>query len=226
MNILTSMMPQDNSSSIRIHPWVGDQYGNASGIFRQRTLILGGSHYSDEYESFQTPEGQKEWADFTSEIVEYYLDDNIQGRWKGTYSKFINSIYGDFADDDQRRNLFESIIFYNYLQEIAGGGPSDAYRYDYTEDRHFHAFIEVLTQHRPDVVISWGAKVWDALPNDWGYGPAVVTKGIELEAGKSSDIYDYPFGDSTIRLVGVRHPSSAFDRDFHHSLFKRLNLIA
>lgn len=219
-------MTTNKEFSIRILPWVGDNFQSGGGIFRQRTLILGGSHYSDEYESFQTPEGQMEWATFTNEVVEYYLDDNIQGRWKGTYSRFINSVYGDSTDQYRRRNFFESIVFYNYLQEIAGGGPTEAHLFDYTEDRHFRAFSQVLEQHRPEVVISWGNKVWDVLPNDWGYGPAVITKGIELEGGTSFDIYDYPFGDSTIRLVGVRHPSTAFDRDFHHQLFRELNLLA
>jgi hypothetical protein len=138
--------------SVRILPWEGSLYGKPGGVFRQRTLILGGSHYSDEYESFHNPNVQHEWATFTNEVVEYYLDDNIRGRWKGTYSRFINSVYGVSTDNDLRTHFFESVVFYNYLQEIAGGGPTEAYRYDYDESRHFHAFFEVLERKRPKFV--------------------------------------------------------------------------
>jgi len=215
-----------NSSAIRIHPWIGSLYGHPKGIFRQKTLILGGSHYSDEYESFQTPELQDEWATFTNEVVEYYLDEKIPGRWKATYSRFINSVYDDSTCNDLRRAFFDSVAFYNYLQDIAGASPTEASNFDYSEDRHFAAFCEVIEQLRPKVVISWGSKVWDALPNDWGYGPASVKKGLTLETGTSFDIYDYPFADCTIRLVGVRHPSTSFSRDFHHSLFRELDLLS
>lgn len=220
-------MPHHQFQHVRFLPWIGDNYKNGGGVFRQRTLILGGSHYSDEYESFQNPELRQEWATFTNEVVEYYLDDNIRGKWKGTYSRFVNSVYGDTTDLDRRRNFFESVVFYNYLQDVAGGGPTEAHRYDYNEPRHFQAFTEVIETLRPEVVISWGYKAWNALPNDWGFGPAVVSKGIELEAGgKSFDIYDYPYRGTDIRLVGVHHPSIGYDVGFHHALFKHLNLLA
>jgi hypothetical protein len=210
---------------IKILPWVGENYQNGGGIFRQRTLILGGSQYSEGYENFHTEEGLAEWRSFTNDVVYYYLDSGISGRWKGTYTSFINSVFGHHTDAEQRSKFFDSVIFYNYLQEIAGATASEAGNFNYGAPCHFEAFREVLENHRPEVVIAWGNKVWDALPNDWGYGSAEITNGITVGDKTSQKIFHYPFCGSVVRLVGVRHPSISYSSDFHHQVFKQLGLL-
>jgi hypothetical protein len=226
MNKSTPDSPHCNHSAIRVAPWVGDQYGQATGVFRQRTLILGGSQYSPGYESFHTDEGLAEWRSFTNDVVYYYLDPKISGRWKGTYTRFINSVFGSQTDEEQRRGFFDSVIFYNYLQEIAGASASDAGNFDYHAPCHFDAFREIIETYRPEVVIAWGSKVWDALPNDWGHGEAEIRDGVTVGAVISQKIFHYPFRDTVIRLVGVRHPSIGYSPDFHHQIFKQLDLLA
>jgi|GEM_PF-2542880 len=213
-------------STVRIFPWVGSLYGKQGNVFRQRTLILGGSQYSPGYENFHTEEGQPEWQDFTKDVVDYYFDDSISGKWKGTYTKFINSIFGGQSDYEQQGRFFDSIVFYNYLQEIAGASASEAGNFDYHAPCHFSAFLEILETYRPEVVISWGSKVWNALPNDWCHGPAEVRDGITVGTETSQKIYDYPYRDTVIRLVGVHHPSIGYGVDFHHQIFRHLNLLS
>lgn len=210
---------------VRIKPWIGENYQNGGGIFRQRTLILGGSQYSPGYENFHTEEGKAEWQSFTNDVVYYYLDPDINGRWKGTYTSFINSIFGGPSNDEQRGRFFDSVIFYNYLQEIAGASASEAGNFDYHASCHFNAFKEILEEHRPEVVISWGSKVWEALPNDWGHGSAEIRDGVTVGTEISQKIYHYPFHDTVICLVGVRHPSIGYSPDFHHQIFKQLALL-
>lgn len=216
---------KNEQSYVRILPWIGKRYTEPGDILRQRTLILGGSQYSEGYEGFQANGGHAEWAGFTNEVVDYYFDSNIQGAWKKTYSTFINSIWGRPTSEDERIRFFDSVVFYNYLQEIAGDTPTDAARFDYRAPGNFNAFREVLEEHRPEVVISWGAKVWEALPNDWGYGPAVFGEPVMIEGKDAGSVYSYPFQGRVIRLVGVRHPSIAYDVGFHHELFRRLDLL-
>jgi hypothetical protein len=218
-------MAPNHLSLIRIFPWVGKNYEDGGGVFRQKTLILGGSQYSPDSEDFHTEAGRIKWQEFTREVVEYYFDDSIPGRWKGTYTSFINSIYGGPTSEEQRGKFFDAVVFYNYLQEIAGASASEAGNHDYTAPQHSAAFLEVLNEYQPDVVISWGAKVWDALPSDWHHGPAVSGEPVMIEGKDAGSVYSYPFQGRVIRLVGVRHPSIAYDVGFHHELFRRLDLL-
>lgn len=219
-------MKPEQFTHVKILPWVGENYQTGGSVFRQRTLILGGSQYSPGHETFHTDEGQAEWEGFTQDVVNYYFDDNIKGHWKSTYTGFINSVFGGQSDDEQRGRFFDSIIFYNYLQEIAGASASEAGNYDYKAPQHFAAFQEILSLHQPEVVISWGAKVWNALPNNWDHGPAVIGDPIMIGGKSAGSVYTYPFQDARIRLVGVHHPSIGYEVGFHHDLFKQLDLLA
>lgn len=210
---------------VKIYPWVGENYRSGGGVFRQRTLILGGSHYCEGHESFDPEEVRPEWQSFTNDVVYSYLDPNVRGRWKGTFTAFINSIFGDSSDDDQRRAFFDSVIFYNYLQEIAGATPAEVGDYSYTAPRHFSAFSEIVEKFRPEVMISWGGKVWEALPNDWGYGPVDIQDGVTVDNQTSQKVYQYPYGNSFIRLVGVRHPSIGYSPGYYHQVFQHLNIL-
>ncbi len=219
-------MNENTFKHVRILPWVGDNYRSSENVFRQKTLILGGSQYSPGHENFDTEEGRAEWQGFTQDVVHYYFDDNIKGKWKSTYTSFINSIFGCSSDFEQRERFFDSIIFYNYLQEIAGASSSEAGNYDYGAKQHFDSFLEIITEYEPEVIISWGAKVWNGLPNDWGYGPAVIGDPVTIDGRNLGSVFSYPFRDKIIRLIGVHHPSIGYDVAIHHELFKHHNLLA
>lgn len=219
-------MNENTYQHVKILPWVGEKYGESAGVFRQRTLILGGSQYSEGYENFHTEEGLSEWQSFTNDVVYYYLNPEVKGKWKKTYTSFLNSVFGCQTNAEQRERFFNTVIFYNYLQEIAGATANDACNFDYHSSCHFEAFKEVIEIHRPEVVISWGSKVWDALPNNWGYGEAEVRDGVTVGTETSAKIYHYPFRDTVIRLVGIRHPSIGFSPDFHYNVFKQLDILA
>lgn len=207
-------------SSIRFKPCRGRNFGTPQSIFSRPTLILGGSAYSDGPEA--TPE---EDADATQDLLSCYFDDKIRGRWKATYTRFINAVYGDDTNGSEREAYFDSIIFYNYLQEYAGSRPGDAPKFDYAADQHFSAFLEVLNEHKPDVIIAWGNLVWNALPDDWGFGSANKEPQFQVLGRTFVKYQTYPYAGRDILLVGVKHPSTSFSRDFHHELFLRLNLL-
>ncbi len=206
--------------NIKIKPWLGSEYPKSNGVFRHKTLILGGSHYVEDLDT------EADHSDFTNEIINIYLDQNSNGRWKATFSTFINSVFGKSASSCERKSFFDSVVFYNYLQEIAGKNPTSAHQYDYHEEKHFNAFTQLLDEQQPEVVISWGSKVWDALPNDWGYGEAKKGKGLQINGTEFIRYYDYPYKNGRILLIGVHHPSSGYGRDHHHHIFKDLKLIS
>jgi hypothetical protein len=73
-------MANPQMQNVKILPWVGENYQSGGGVFRHRTLILGGSQYSPGHETFHTDEGLLEWQGFTQDVVHYYFDDKIHGR--------------------------------------------------------------------------------------------------------------------------------------------------
>jgi len=188
-------------------------------MFHKRTFILGGSHYLDN------PSIDDDLGDFTNEVVHDYLNEDCDGHWKKTFSTFINSIIGGKSTQENRVTFFDSVIFYNFLQEVAGENPQSAANYDYKAKHHFDAFRELLDKHKPEVVICWGSKVWEALPNDWGFGEAIKGDGLTINDELFFSYYDYPYGDQRIRLIGVHHPSVGYDVDYHHQIFKALNVV-
>ena len=206
-------------SHIRFNPWRGRYYNTPRSIFSRPTFILGGSTYGDGAETTTDEDAER-----TSELLDYYFDGS-GGRWKATYTRFINAVYGAETDRSEREAYFDSILFNNYLQEYAGACPTDAPNFNYKGERHRLAFYETLHIHAPEVVISWGNLVWEGLPNDWGYGPARFEAPISVLGIPFHGCMTYPFAGREILLVGVNHPSTAFSRDFHHELFSLLGLL-
>ncbi|MBN8460686.1 MAG: hypothetical protein J0M04_22885 [Verrucomicrobia bacterium] len=206
-------------------PVIGKSYGTPDSIFPKRLLILGSSFYlegaCDEGFVMSNAEG----ADFGLDIIGMYLDPDFSAPWKKTYSTFINSIFGHATSIDERESFFDSVVFYNYLQVPAGENPYSADNYDYTAEIHCEAFLHVVENTKPEIVISWGDKVWDALPNEWGYGMAKWGEPLALDPPFGSYM-DYPFGNETIRLIGAHHPSTGYPSEYHHEIFKGLGVVA
>lgn len=205
-------------SEVVFAPRVGNVYGATGSVFKKRTVILGGSHYGGNGAPLD------KLRDFTQEVVEDYLA-RCGENWCKTYTTFINSVYGRGATQHEREQFFESVVFYTFLQDTAGAGPYDADKSNYSAEQHFAAFREILDKHKPEVVISWGGRVWDALPNNWGYGEAVKGEPITIGGTSFGRYFDYPYRDWRIVLVGVDHPSIGYARDFHHEIFQRLGLV-
>lgn len=64
--------------------------------------------------------------EFTSGVVEQYLDRGVERqRWMQTLLKFERSLVGCETDQAQSQRIWQSVVFYNYLQ-VAMGGPREA----------------------------------------------------------------------------------------------------
>jgi len=208
-------------SNIIFEPHIGANYGKDFSIFKKKTLILGGSHYIDESEyDLAKAADRADLAGFTQEIIGMYLDPECKGAWKSTFSKFINSVYGHPASQEERKALLDSAVFYNYLQEVAGDNAYVANQYDYNAPKHLEALKEVLDQTKPEVIISWGDHVWKALPKDLGYGERTQVKGIIANNVPFDYCFEYPYLDQEITLIGLYHPSSShYVKDVYREVF-------
>lgn len=207
-------------NNVFFRPWVGSQYGQPNSVFSNKILILGDSHYTDEEEIGEL-DSQQQSSDFTTGVMTDYLDESIKGNWKSTFTKFMNSfVQGTAHEECLREQLWNSVMFYNYLQIPAGSKPRLTQHYNYNEDTDRNAFLEVIREYAPDIIISWGNKVWDAIPEDFGSG-CYIANDVHSDC-----FYTYPFEGREVKVLGINHPSSAYESSRWSSVFNETQVNA
>jgi hypothetical protein len=136
---------------IRFQPWGGDRY--REGVSGIRTLVLGEAHYgTDGGHSEVTRNVIREWA--------------IEVRY-AFFTKIVKLVLNlprlDWVSDTTRQSFWNSVAFYNYVQEYPG--PMARYR---PSERMWQeaapAFLNVLSALDPAAVIVLGFELWDRLP--------------------------------------------------------------
>lgn len=186
------------SDVVFFDPHVGSKYDKDNALFTKRVMILGDSHYCKDECADRTTCGDRgkypDCTQLTHRVVEWYLNPNCNGQdflWKRTYTTFINSMLGKDTTPEERAAFFESVVFYNYMQAAAGASPDVAGNYDHSDGRYLAAFYEVIDKYRPEVIVSWGQRLWNTLPNDFGYGEAVKGAGLKIGDSVFRNYYDY-----------------------------------
>lgn len=186
-------------------PWLGKNY--KEGIDGKRVIGLGESHYCT------SPSDAR--PTLTQEIIKDLFDTTSPHEgYKNTYTKFAKAVVGASVDSVTARELcYNSIGFYNYVQEPIGGA-----RIAPTKDQFEHsvpAFKEILEQYRPERLIAWGKRLYEALPND-GYAlPDFVVDG------KSYRRWCYTLSDgSPVFVLEMTHPSAAYSPEEWHKVIK------
>ena len=209
-------------AGVKFLPFVGDDYkkgisfdedGNLIFGSDEKTgkkvLVLGESHYCDEKLS------DEEMASFTRDVLEWYLDvrksaDNAF--WMKTFLKFERALANKITDSEESTNIWNHLMFYNYLQV-----PLKGARMAGSQDNYENAskpFFKLLEVFKPDYVIVWGHRLYEWLPNDNGCQGAVLSDGIET--------WEYNLGDNRIKVLPVCHPSAVFSWDYWHNIIVEL----
>ena len=63
---------------------------------------------------------------FTQQVLDDYLNENKERQnWMRTFLKFERSLVGEETDLTMRQKIWNSVVFFNYLQ-VAMGGPREA----------------------------------------------------------------------------------------------------
>ena len=137
-------------------PWVGSKYysDNQFGI---RILLLGESHYGDKDEG----------ENFTIEVVKKWGQGVEQGESLPFFKKVAVSVLNlDSAyelSDVDRKEFWEHVAFYNYVQTIVGEGPRERPLEDMWEESK-PLFYGVLDNLKPDLIIVLGKELSYNLP--------------------------------------------------------------
>lgn len=192
-------------------PYIGPYY-LSGGIFGKRILVLGESHYCDQCKlstkgcGIRCPNYTSECHDFTINKLHEYLDrDKGFDHWMRTYTKFERSLINAETNVHIRRDIWDSVMFYNYLQVAMPEPRQKGNDSDYI--RAQNDFFHVLEIHRPEYIIVWGMRLWNDLPG----GPS-WTGNDHLHIGDRTIPHGYYLlSDQTpVRAMAIQHPSTGY----------------
>ena len=202
--------------SVFFQPFVGKDYYNG-GIFGKRIMVLSESLYCGEgCADCGNLANHRKCAAFTDGVVNDYLNDDLdRERWMNTFLKFERSLVGHETGWAERKRIWQSLMFYDYLQ-VAMDGPREAGT-DEQYDQAGRAFYEVIDKYLPQYIIVWGSRLWDHLPGDsrWHDGKPIVVDDYKVLTGS----YSLGNGD-TARIMTVNHPSVGYPWDWWHQVIK------
>lgn len=176
------------------YPWIGENYWDG-GNFDKKILVIGNSHYCKYRDSCSNcgVDGNcfdyDECSEFTTDVVNTYLFHSHWEKWMNTYQKFERALCGYTTNDDDARDIWNSIAFYNYLQTAVSDWTDRGNDEDYYSSED--AFWEVIEELHPDYIIMWGNRVWEMAP-----------------AFNNNDEDCYQLDDGTeIPVLKIHHPS-------------------
>ena len=185
-------------TNVNFLPFVGSRYFNG-GIFGKKILILGESHHCNLGEATKN---------FTNDVMKKHLYEEAYS----TFTKFERSLVGHETNQDERIKIWNSLIFYNYLQE-----PMSDVRFAGTRAQYKAAepaLFAVLEKYAPEYMIVWGTRLWDYIPTDKWCG----TKTMNIES--SSVLYGEYLLDKnkTVTAIRVYHPSAGYSWDYWYKV--------
>ena len=196
--------------NVFFQPFVGRDY-TTGGIFGKGIMVLGESHYCDEgCIDCGNVANHRECRTFTNGVVNDYLnEDKPRERWMSTFLKFERSLVGHETEWPERQRIWQSVLFYNYLQVAMGGPRKAGTEAEYRQAEE--AFFSVLDQYRPQYIIAWGNRLWGEMPGGerWQDGEDITIDGYTVNTG------NYALsGGGRVKVMAVNHPSVGYSWDY------------
>lgn len=196
--------------SVHFLPWVGKNYelgiksvGENGVIYGtdkepgKRILVLGESHYCADKEDAV--------KDLTIKVIDDFVySESEHEPYKSTYIKFERSLAGHVINKKERKELWSHLMFYNYVQ-VPMIGPRISPKISNFENSK-NSFWNILNRYEPELIIVWGKRLYNNLPNAGSSGPI-----IELdEGGYETETWIYQIKGRNIICLPIYHPSGAF----------------
>lgn len=206
---------------INFQPFVGSQY-NSVGLNGKKILVLGESHYCGEgfgENGRCIPICNKNkmgphCASITNVVVKSFINNYDGSSELQSFLCFERAIAGKALSQEERVELWDKLMFYNYIQ-FAQPGPRCPINSEYWEHSGM-ALKEILETYLPDYIIVWGCRLYNGLPDFDG-----VHSLLTIE-GESTDIWTYTIKGKTIPAMKVYHPSSPKGKNWNywHKFYK------
>lgn len=197
-------------TNIFYRPNVGKEYPSG-GIFGKRIMILGESHYCDEKcADCGLLSKHSKCAKFTEGVINDYLnEDKKRETWMNTFVKFERSLVGHTTNWEERHKIWQSVIFYNYLQSAVDGPRKGGSKVQYKNAQK--GFYEVIDKYKPEAIIAWGSRLWNHLPGGsrWHWDKPIIIDDFKVLRGR------YTLNnDESVKILKVYHPSGRYSWDW------------
>ena len=191
-------------------PWIGKNYQNG-GIFKKKILVLGESHYCGGCDKCGIKYAPECNDLNTTKIIESLLDGSTGG-WANTFKKFERSLVNKPTTAEESREIWESVAYFNFLQVAMTETRTAGSYEDYIEGQK--AFLEVIEDLQPDLIIVWGIRLYGHLPNErWIQGEPLVVDNYSVKNG----YYQLKQGKKS-RVIAVYHPSTGYSWDWWYKV--------
>ena len=195
-------------SKINFRPWVGKNY-QSTGYKGKRILVLGESHYCIKdlepggrccplcKKENMKDDCYSQTEDVVNTFIHYYDGE----RYLQTFLCFERAIVGKELTQEEREELWQSVMFYNYIQ-FSQSGARIAPQADHWEKSEL-AFRELLEEYMLDYIIVWGIRLYNGLPNWDGEGSV-----LQISENAKTDVWTYNVKGKRIPAIKVHHPST------------------
>lgn len=187
-------------AGVAFQPWVGTNYQTAS----PRLLIVGQSHY--DWLGRKLP---------VSSVTTAVIGCAIEYGSGPLFTNLVATCTGEWPDAEARKHFWESVAYYNYIQEFVGDGPRKPHPYELWVKSH-DSFAAVLGALKPELILVFGITNWNNIANLSG------TKGEPLTVGpqRYNETWLYPVGQhGTAVAFHIKHPSAGFNYKTFMPLF-------
>lgn len=197
-------------------PYIGKFYNQ--GIKGKKILILGASFYCPKTECLYfekcTNTSIKDSSPYDHVCPEYKANGiclhdeptNSIENWYPTYQTFAKGLE-QFVDDADYNSIWSHLAFTNYVQFFL---PSNGENFRTTNEndiseRDFNAFIDVVKELAPDIVVVWGCVINSHVKEQ---NPYVYDKAMLKQNEDYLCHMKVPSLDHNIAIVNPNHPSS------------------
>lgn len=184
-------------------PREGYKY-DKNGYLGIKILVLGESHYCGENCKNCGIKANNNCIDYTINTVENYIKykkgDSEHEYWMNTFTRFANVMFGEKVSKDKQVELWDSVLFYNYVQSSTPGPRIKPTNEQFNNGAM--SFFEVLELYQPDLIIVWGMRLWEKIPNNGEYGNEYLLRNSEER------FYNYKINNKEIPALGIKHPST------------------
>ena len=213
------------------NPYVGSEYKN--GLFgSKKVLVLGASHYctyNDKSEVFNCPVWEEctsmlkkdsskfnnccpyyenigwireygiKLEDSASTEIENFFDSPSQYKTYDNFTKFISDYFG-LTDV---KELWSRLAFVNYVQYFLPTVNTPKLNKD--DIVNFEAFLEILDELQPDIIIAWGSKITNHFKLDKIQGM------VEWLHKRDNDYFwDLIYNEKKYIIINSWHPSDPY----------------